>query len=381
MTPITVEKIDSLAGLEKLRQSWNELLESCREATVFDSWEWQIHAARSFATDGKLAVLAAYSGDALVAVLPLCESSKKIGHLFSATVYRCLGGAITDYNSVIAGERFFSESLSAFARYLAENGCIVDLENAFPHGPLDVLGGQLLKHRFRAAVYESKIALVADLAGGYERYLKSRKKKFLKTMRNNRNYMDKTGGYSYLKEEADGDLLAALIRLHTSRWEHKGESGVLARERIKDFHNALLRADDRPFEIKYYTIRHQDKIIAILYGFLFRERFYAYLSGLDMAHNRISPGNMIIDFCIRDLCETGVGLFDMLRGDMQYKQTWATISYDMIDRLYFPPTLSGRLLYRFLKIVQGVKRLVPASIKKRAKAIIKRDTAGDGPND
>ncbi len=378
MKQITIEKIDSLDRLEELQQSWNELLESSPGATVFGSWEWQYHAARSFTADRGLAILAAYSDDMLIAVLPLRECKKKIGHLFSASVVRCLGGAITDYNPLLFREKSLPDAISAFARYLTQNGYIVDLENVLPGSPLYVLGRFLADNRYKATIYESKTALVAELTGGYENFLKSRKKKFRKTLRNNRNYMDRAGGYSYHKENMSGELLATLIDLHTSRWEHKGESGVLARKQIKDFHAALSGARGRPFEIKYYTIRHQDKIVAILYGFLYRERFYAYLSGFDMTHNRISPGNMIIDYCIRDLCEAGIEVFDMLRGDMQYKQTWATISHEMKDRLYFPPTLSGRLYYWFMKTVQTVKRFIPVSLKKRAKSIIDAESSGGG---
>ena len=107
-----------------------------------------------------------------------------------------------------------------------------------------------------------------------------------------------------------------------------------------------------------------------LYGFVFRNRFMAYLSGFDMAHDRISPGNMVFNDCIRQLYEDSVAVFDMLRGDMKYKKTWATATYEMQDALYFPPSASGRLLYGATRTMQNLKRSVPVAVKRRLKSLI-----------
>jgi CelD/BcsL family acetyltransferase involved in cellulose biosynthesis len=372
MKQIDVKKIVSLTQLEDLRRRWNGLLASCLRPTVFASWEWQYLSARFFAEDQKLEVLAAYSGEILVGVLPLHQVKARLGGIIPATVLRPLGGGLTDYNVLMIREKYLSSVIPAFAQYLKRRCCLVDFENVLPGSPLAILGRYLTRRSFYQIIYESKTALATRLTGDYDSFMKERKKKFRRTLSNNRNYMNRMGGYSYHSENATTDLLAILMTLHTSRWEHKGERGALAQKQIKDFHTAIHEMPDKVFDIRYYTIRHNNNVAAILYGFIFRDRYYAYLAGFDMAHNRISPGNMVFNYCIQELYRENIAVFDMLRGDMKYKHTWATISYDMIDAFYFPPTFFGRCLYRMVKTIQAIKRIIPSGLKKGLKSISQR---------
>jgi CelD/BcsL family acetyltransferase involved in cellulose biosynthesis len=374
MKSIEVKEIASLEGLERIRKTWNELLASSIDPTVFGSWEWQYLSADLFADQHPI-ILSCYDEGSLVAVLPLRHTKIKIGEIFSITAWSCLGGGLTDYNAFVVREGYLSSVIPSLADFLSRKSAALDLTNVFPGSPLDRLTQYLAEHRWRRAVYESKAALMTELPGDYDSFLKTRKKKFRKTLRNNQNYMDRKGGYSYHAEEATKELLDALISLHTSRWQDKGEEGALARKKIKEFHHRLHDMPERPFDIQYYTIRHNDRIIAILYGFVMDKRFYAYLSGFDMEHNRISPGNMILDSCLKTIIDQGIMVFDLLRGDMKYKQTWATTVYDMQDSFLFPATFSGWWFYRMMKTTLALKRILPSSVKKKLKSLLGRGSS------
>jgi len=373
MSGIEIRLLSSVKEMEQLRPHWNQLLDSSLSPTVFDTWEWQYLCAELLVDSYDPVILAAYEGNELVAILPLRRRAVRVGHMIQVIAWAPLGGSLTDYNTLIVKGECQDEAIAAFSRFLRKDGHPIDLENVLPGSPLHLFGEHLTKNGWRRAIYESKTALMTELPEDYEDFRKSLKKKFRKTLRNNQNYMDRDGGYSYHREPPTDELLDALISLHTSRWEYKGQSGALARERIRKFHRALSNIHDRPFDIEYFTIRHHGKIAAILYGFTFSDRFYAYLSGFDMAHTRISPGNMIINECIRSLISDGIASFDMLRGDMKYKQTWATASYDMKDCLYFPPGAGGAGLFLIMKTVQGIKRLLPSSLKRRLRNAIESD--------
>lgn len=370
MNRIDVKPVSTMEEMEAMRPQWSRLLDSSLAPTVFDTWEWQFLATKFFLEKQLPNILTVREGSDLVAILPLRHRRLTIGHMIPVMAWAPLGGSLTDYNNLIVKQGYAKIVFPAFSDYLRQSGRPLDLENVLPGGPLDMLGHHLTGNGWRAAVYETKTALVTELPKDHTDFLKSLKKKFRKTMRNNQNYMDRDGGYAYRWEKPTEELLTALISLHTSRWQYKGESGALARQRIRNFHAALGRMEALPFSIDYFTIRHHEKIAAILYGFTYRNRFYAYLSGFDMSHNRISPGNMVINESIRALMDRGIRTFDMLRGDMKYKQTWATASMDMKDILYFPPGLSGRCLFLLMQTVQGIKRLMPASMKNSLKKLM-----------
>jgi CelD/BcsL family acetyltransferase involved in cellulose biosynthesis len=370
VTAIDVREITAVDELESMRDEWKALLKDSNQATVFSTWEWQYAAAKHLVDTGRLCILAASLEGDLIGILPLVQRKIRIGGLIPSYAVVCLGGAVTDYNPLLVRRNFLSRVIPALASHLEQAGLPVALENVLPGSPLDILGRFLRNSGFHSAVYETKLALATRMEGTYKDFLKSRKSKFKRAMNNNRNYMDRTGGYTYHAEYPSQELLEKLIELHTSRWIHKGEAGALARRKIQDFHTELhnLKPDD--FEIRYYTIQHNDKIVAIIYGFLHRNRFYAYLSGLDMAHSRISPGNMVFEFCMQRLYDENVAVFDMLRGDMKYKQSWATASYDMADTIYFPRTVSGRMLHANLKTLQAIKKVVPPGIKSRLRSAL-----------
>jgi len=370
MTAIEIREIVSLDKIEALRQAWTDLFDDSLQPTVFGAWEWQYLAAKHIAEPGSVRILTAYEDDNLVGVLPLASGRTKVGGIFPAATLRCLGGDITDYNALLVKRSFLPPVIRAMRDYLSRTGMIVILQNVLPGSPLDVLGRYMTRAGFYRAVYESKVALVSRLDGDHEHFMKLLTKKFQGTLRNNQNYMDRSGGYTYHVEPDSAELLDALINLHTSRWKHKGKHGALATRQVRDFHAELSQIDNKPFGIQYHTIRHEGDIAAILYGFVFRNRFMAYLSGFDMTHDRISPGNMVFHYCIRQLYDDGAAVFDMLRGDAKYKQTWATATYEMQDALYFPPSASGRLLYGATRTMQGIKRAVPVAVKRRLKSLI-----------
>jgi len=372
MSCVEIREITSIGDLESFREPWTSLLDRSHQATVFGTWEWQYAAAKHLAGNDAVRIFTVFIDDKPAGILPMLQKRIKVGGIIPATALTCLGGGITDYNAMVVRKGMLSQVVPALVSHLEKIGLPVMLENVLPGSPLDILGRYLRKQHFGSAVCESKTALTARLGGDYDGFMRGMKRKFRKALRNNQNYMDRAGGYRYLSEQPSSDLLANLIRLHTLRWRHKGESGALAIRRIGDFHEELLSFPSPPYEIRYYTIRHDDAIAAILYGFVMGNRFYAYLSGFDMDHDRISPGNMIINYCIRRLFEEGIAVFDMLRGDMKYKQTWATAAYGMADTIFFPPDIAGRFLHGNMKAIQTLKRAVPTSVKEKMKSVINR---------
>jgi CelD/BcsL family acetyltransferase involved in cellulose biosynthesis len=364
--------VTGLDDVKALKPSWDDLLAQAVTPTVFSTWEWQYLCARHLTPADELAVMTISADDRLAAVLPLRRCRIKVAHFLPAAALSCLGGAITDYNPLIVREKQLSDVIPVIAAQLEDLRCPIDLANVHPKSPLAVLGRYLERHRFRRVIYESKLALVSSLDRGYDHFIEGMNKKLRRNIRQNQNYMDRTGGYTYHSEPAGSDLLDALVALHGSRWQFKGEGGALAHDAVRQVHTDLQAMPDKPFDIRYFTIRHDRRVVAILYGFLFRGRFYAYLAGLDMEHSRISPGNMVFHYCIEHLCSEGITVFDMLRGDMHYKQSWATDSFDMQDALYFPPTATGRGLYATARTMQSVKRIVPPGIKRPLKSLFTR---------
>lgn len=375
---LDVRTVTDLSGLQELRPAWNELLSASVRPTVFAAWEWQYLCAKHLAEGNNIVILAVYDGDTLTAVLPLHREKSKLAGIIATEVFTCLGGDITDHNVLLVREHYLSAVVPALAEHLKKLGLALDFRNVLPGTPLHLLEQYLAEHGFSIVAYETKTALYTQLPQNYDTFVVSLKTKFRRNLRQNQNYMDRTGGYAYEAATPTDDLLSDLIRLHTSRWKIRGQSGALGHDAIRAFHAELQKMPDLSFTIRYYIIRHHQETAAILYGFVFRDIYYAYLSGFDMKHNRISPGNMIFNHAIRSAIDAKMSGFDMLRGDMHYKQSWATGSMEMRDVILFPPSIRGRLAAAAMKAIMGTKRLIPRSIKRGLKSAVGASPSPDG---
>ena len=59
-------------GFVALRDDWNALLEACPEATVFQSWEWNVAWWRAFGAGHRLCLVQVWEQQRLVGLAPWC---------------------------------------------------------------------------------------------------------------------------------------------------------------------------------------------------------------------------------------------------------------------------------------------------------------------
>jgi CelD/BcsL family acetyltransferase involved in cellulose biosynthesis len=365
---IEIKAVESPTDLDLLKTDWGDLFASSRKTTPFCSWAWQFGCATYLHRPQDIYVCAVYSDGLLVGLLPLRRAKISGGAGLTHQGFACLGGMITDYNALLVRKGYLKAVFSALRDHLLNTGKPIDFENVLPGSPLAAFVRYLRKNGYMAVQYESKLTLWTDLNGKYEDFLRTVPKKFKRNLRQNQNFMDRQGGYEYHRYEQTYDLaISSLFDLHTSRWEYKGEGGALASRRIQEFHRWLCSQDSLPFTVEFFTIEHENNIVAILYGFYYGRTFYAYLSGFDMAHNRISPGNMALNAVVKELFKRRADRFDMLRGEMWYKGVWASHEKTMYDQIMYPPSASGRLSYLVHRFWLALKRLVPSRVKKQLK--------------
>ncbi|MCC7048858.1 MAG: GNAT family N-acetyltransferase [Alphaproteobacteria bacterium] len=91
-------------------------------------------------------------------------------------------------------------------------------------------------------------------------------------------------------------------------------------------------------------------------GFVDGERFYYYVPTYDPEYQAFSPGNLLMFELLRRCCETGVPVFDLLRGDYAYK--WRLTDKAVELRSYVEPLNGLGCAALFLRrIVAGLRGL------------------------
>jgi CelD/BcsL family acetyltransferase involved in cellulose biosynthesis len=119
-------------------------------------------------------------------------------------------------------------------------------------------------------------------------------------------------------------MLDELKTLHQARWAAKGMNGAFASPRFAAFHKALITRCFSTGSIQIIRVSAGPAIVGIIYGFVSRRVMYFYQSGINYElPSRISPGIVANACAIQHLLDIGLGQYDFLAGDAQYKRMLA----------------------------------------------------------
>jgi len=126
-------------------------------------------------------------------------------------------------------------------------------------------------------------------------------------------------------ERVTGDpeaFLDALFRLHTARWESRGEPGIVADPRVRALHHAAAEGLFAAGMVRAYLLRIGDRLAAAHYGFTHRGRAAAYLNGFDPAFLAESPQTVLLGHAVAEAAREGATRLSFLRGQEPYKYLW-----------------------------------------------------------
>ena len=128
------------------------------------------------------------------------------------------------------------------------------------------------------------------------------------------------------------EALDALFALHAARWAAAGETGVLADANVQAFHRAFAPALAQAGVLRLSLVRHEGRIVAVLYGFADASRWHSYVIGIDMT----VPGQSFGTLAFATLIEAAAGAdareFHFLRGEEPYKYMWGAVARQTVRR-------------------------------------------------
>lgn len=116
--------------------------------------------------------------------------------------------------------------------------------------------------------------------------------------------------------------LNALFDLHAARWRLEGEEGVLADPRVQGFHRAAAPALAQAGLLRLAVVRHEGRIVSVLYALADAQRGYSYVVGSDFSVPKQSFGTLAFAHVIEGCAEAGARAFHFLRGEEAYKYQW-----------------------------------------------------------
>jgi CelD/BcsL family acetyltransferase involved in cellulose biosynthesis len=333
MPGLEVEEITKSAALEALAPAWTDLWRRASAATPFQSPAWLIPWWHHFG-HGDLLVLAVRELDRLVGVLPL--------YVFRDGDLRKLlplGIGVSDYGDALLDLEHGQGAVRCLLAHLArtaERWDVCDLQ------PLPATSALLAAETpdFAEERLELAPCPVLQLPGSAADLDATLPKRMRQNLRYYRRRAERQGALrcEAARPESLPSQLETFYVLHGARWEQRGLKGVLADDAVRAFHNEAAAALLAQGVLRLLSLRLQDRVVAMLYGFAAKGRFYHYLGGFDPELRQLGLGTLAIGHAVMRSIDEGLKEFDFLRGREPYKYYWGAIDHPTFARRLWPRT-------------------------------------------
>ena len=213
----------------------------------------------------------------------------------------------------------------------------------------------------------SRVLPYADLPDGFDAYMATRKGHFRANLRRRQRQLEAAHTVRFRRTEHESELAADLERffeLHTRRWDARGGSIALS-ERARAFHHDFARAALEAGWLRLWSLEADGETIATWYGWRLGPRYAYYLGGFDTAWSRYGIGLLLVARTIRDACDEGCSVYDMLLGDEPWKESFETGRRSVRTVLATPARHPARLVTAAEVGLRRTARRLPDDTRER----------------
>jgi CelD/BcsL family acetyltransferase involved in cellulose biosynthesis len=361
-------ELDSLAG------EWRSLVNTSDRNSIFVTYEWQSQWWKHYGANGELAILTARADGQLVGILPAYIQKQRLRGGLTARVLRFIGtGGDTspDYLDAILADSHAPAAAIEFARTLLEwNGWdILKLTDSDESSPLR---HALTEAAARAGLpCESELSArisIAHLPKTFDEYLAGMSGDRRYTVRNTRRKFAALPGARFTIHQDPATLDQAidrLIELHHLRWGPRDPDHAFATNEYVAFHRAIMHDCMRNGWLRLCALETEGRTIAMYYCYAYRGTWYYFQSGFDPAVERVRPGLVLMGHMFEAAINENSTVFDMLRGEYDFKKVWAKQIRETHGVTIRRTTLQGRAWQLFTRDLPRWKRSVLARLGRK----------------
>jgi CelD/BcsL family acetyltransferase involved in cellulose biosynthesis len=254
-------------------------------------------------------------GDRLVAIAPLLIYPRQ-----GERVLAFMGGGVSDYLDLLMDPEWDEavEQILFTVLKVQEDWSMLDLTDLPAQSPL------LKSSLFRNLCREHDSCSVLPLPASEDAFLHLLSKRQRANLRNAHSRLQRAGGGTIEVATAENlpDFLNDLYVLHTGRWSARGEAGVLADQKVREFHRICTPELLENGLLRLSRLRLAHRTLAVIYSLFSSDTAFCYLQGFDPEFGSLSPGTQLMYSAICDAIDHGLNRFDFLRGEEAYKQHW-----------------------------------------------------------
>lgn len=199
----------------------------------------------------------------------------------------------------------------------------------------------------------------------YETYYAGIGAKSRKSMRRSINRLEHSAPLSQCLHRGERQTADLIRRVYKGRNAWLASHGLTSRafrdEEFEAFLRCFSNTERTGVEILAMSLCHGETAISDQWGFVYRGRYYAFMSTMDDQYRAFSPGKLHLGEAIKTCYEKGIKIVDFTVPIMPYKMTWTDKVAHLVDYMR-PLTLRGFLqVYIWHCFIRPVgKKIVPA---------------------
>ncbi len=340
MSNLTISIIQTDAEFDQLESDWRALAEQDPHATVFNGWDWSRLWWKHYSELGSLYILVFCNNNKPVAIAPFYRGLSKVLRFKRMPTLNLIG-----WGSDTTPDSLNILCLPDWQSAVSDALCQRLFDRDMPERIIfrDMTTGSLLfdgltacmqrRARFYQQPHYVKRAW-ADLPDSFEAYLGGLSRNSRKRFKHRRNRLSAQGSAVMRlcqTEEEVSQAMDALVPLHLLRWENNTDS--FRTDEYVSFHRELMLALHKQNQLSLAVLEIENNIVAVEYGYRFKNVLSFFQTGFDPAYDDISPGHNLMTFSIEEAIKAGHTKIDMLKGDYEYKNSYAkeTITTANID--------------------------------------------------
>ncbi len=350
---ISVEKIETLEGLDGLRTVWDQLLAKSDFRNIFLTFDWLRTWWKVFGDDRELYVLVVKSDAEIIGVAPLMlEKSKRLGR--TVKVIKFIGTPNVDYGDFIGEDKkLIVEHVAGYLYRNRKDWFRVELdqisERSSTLSHLQVYLGTG-KWPFTTRQIETCLAYVYE--GGKEDRSKFKIKRS-HSMRRSINRFNDSGGLDITRLDNPGKVqseLLDLFQLHINRWAATPTPSKFLDPGQRKFYQELVEVLFPQNRICFIALKNGPLPVAYSFNFEYENTIYHYTLGHNEYLSRRSPGSLLVILETELLIRQGFDL-DFSRGAAEYKRLLTNRSYANFQIILY----SQRFDFMLTKFIEGIK--------------------------
>lgn len=308
-------------GFHALRNEWNRLLQRSAYDTLFLTWEWQTTWWENLGR-GELCLIAWHEADgSLVGIAPLFL--ERVNGQPTFAIVGC--HEVSDYLNLIIAPDHEEAVCSDLAAWLDgpespdwELAHLCSLPEISPvHRRL---AGFMRQRGYFVQIEEEDVCPVIPLPATWEDYLAGLNKHQRHEVRRKMRHIQQDADHRWYIVGDEHDLQSEMDRYIELHQKSAQEKEAFMDEAMKRFFHRMAEAMQAAGWLQLAFIEVNGTRAATMLNFDYGDRILVYNSGYDPSvYGPLSPGIVLLTYCIQHAIAAGRQWFDFLQGDEAYK--------------------------------------------------------------